>query len=337
MKRTADGPPLLALLVPCYNEEEIIAETAGILADKLESWKQEGLISPESFCCFVDDGSQDRTWELLEAAEGDFACLKLTHNVGHQSALFAGLKYLAGKVDCCISLDCDLQDDVDAIPEMLKLYGQGKDIVYGVRSARDVDPFHKRHIASWYYRLAHRLGIAGIPNHADFRLMSRRALMIIQQFQEGSIYLRGLIPLLNLPSSKVHYTRKRRLGGTSKYTLGKLVKLALDGITSFSVAPLRLISLLGFAIFLISLLLGIRHIVNHYFYGQAVPGWASLIVSVYFLGGLIMLSLGVIGEYLAKIFIESKKRPVYVVEEVREQGIPDGQPRGSNEHTEETA
>ncbi len=236
----------------------------------------------------------------------------------------------------CISLDSDLQDDVEATPEMLKLHGQGKDIVYGVRSARDVDSFRKRHSASWHYRLTHRLGIAGIPNHADFRLLSRRALMIIQQFQEGSIYLRGLIPLLNLPSGIVYYARQRRMEGESKYTLNKLFTLAWDGITSFSNAPLRLISLLGFAIFLISLLLGIRNIVGHY-YGETVPGWSSLIVSLYFLGELIMLSVGVIGEYLAKIYIESKKRPVYVIEEVREHCDPERQHQGNSKPTEEPA
>ncbi len=308
--------PLLALAIPCYNEEEIISNSMRILNEHLTRWKQDKLIHEDSFFCYVDDGSNDRTWQLLAAETGKHChAIKLAHNVGHQNALFAGMVYVADRSDCCISLDADLQDDLSVIPEMLARYREGCEVVYGVRTDRSSDSWIKRSFANSYYWLAAKIGIAGIPNHADFRLLSRRALLIIREFREQHLYWRGIVPSLNLPSAKVFYKRQARVAGSSKYTIIKSLALALNGLTSFSIVPLRFITLLGFVISLISFYFICSLIYNYYFDRTAVQGWTSLLVSLYFLGGLIMFSLGITGEYIGKIFIESKKRPLYIVEQ----------------------
>lgn len=307
--------PRLALVVPCYNEEQVIARTIAVLQEHLAKWKQEGLVAENSFCCYVDDGSSDSTWRLLADSPAAHA-IKLAHNVGHQNALFAGMVHVAGRCDCCVSLDADLQDDLSAIPQMLAHYRSGCDVVYGVRDDRSSDSWAKRAFANAYYWLAGKVGIAGIPHHADYRLLSRRALLVISRFQEQHLYWRGIIPLLRLPSEKVFYRRQPRLAGETKYTAAKMVGLALNGLTSFSVAPLRFITFLGFAISLVSLYF-IVTVLYGYYMGDAdiVRGWTSLLASLYFLGGLIMLSLGITGEYIGKVFMESKKRPLYVIEQ----------------------
>ncbi len=315
--------PLLAIAVPCYNEEAIILDSMRTLNEHLTRWKQEKIIHEDSFCCYVDDGSSDNTWALLAAETGKYCrAIKLAHNVGHQHALFAGMVYATDRSDCCISLDADLQDDLSVIPEMLTRYSEGCEVVYGVRADRSSDSWIKRLFANSYYWLAAKIGIAGIPHHADFRLLSRRALLIIREFREQHLYWRGIVPSLNLPSAKVFYTRQARIAGDSKYTIIKLITLALNGVTSFSIIPLRFITFLGFIISLISFYFICSLIYNYYFDRTSVQGWTSLLISLYFLGGLIMFSLGITGEYIGKIFIESKKRPLYIVEQQLDDTLP---------------
>ncbi len=310
------APPILALVAPCYNEEAIISDSVGILSSKMAEWKAAGLIDKKSFCCLVDDGSTDDTWRLLTLESGEHChCVKLAHNVGHQKALFAGMMYVADRVDCCVSLDVDLQDDVEVIPDMLRHYAQGAQVVYGVRNNRDTDTWAKRFFALCFYQVSQILGVGGIYNHADFRLLDKNTLHILQQHREQHLYLRALIPSLKLPSAKVYYARQARTAGETKYTIGKLLGLALNGITSFSIVPLRFITVIGFLMSTLSLVVMIKIAWDRFFGGgELTLGWASLIVSLYFIGGLIMLSLGVIGEYIGKIYIESKRRPMYVIE-----------------------
>lgn len=316
--------PVLALVIPCYNEEEILTKSMAVIAKNLNEWKQDKLISNKSFCCYVDDGSSDLTWSLLvEKSEKNVRLIKLAHNVGHQNALFAGMVSVVDACDCCISLDADLQDDIGVIPDMLQHYQNGSEVVYGIRKDRSSDSVFKRNFANAFYWLASKLGLGGIAHHADYRLLSRRALLIIRNYHEQHLYWRGIIPSLNLPSEKVFYARQARMAGDSKYTIIKMITLAINGITSFSTIPLRLITFLGLGISLISLYF-IGSLLYSYYFGNptVVRGWTSLIVSLYFLGGLIMFSIGVVGEYIGKIFIESKKRPLYVIEQ---------QLRGDNE------
>ena len=314
-------PPLLALVIPCYNEEEILADSMAVIEQRLAEWKQAQLISPDSFCCYVDDGSTDRTWHILTARGGAYRRLiKLAHNAGHQNALLAGMNSIARDCDCCISLDADLQDDISVIPEMVVNYQNGSEVVYGVRANRSSDSVFKRGFANAYYWLAQKTGVAGIPNHADYRLLSRRALYIICEYREQHLYWRGIIPALNLPSAKVFYTRQARQAGDSKYTIGKMLVLAINGITSFSILPLRFITLLGLIISLVSFYLIVTTLYGYYL-GEikTTQGWLSLILSLYMLGGLIMFSIGIAGEYIGKIFIQSKNRPLYVIEQEENQ------------------
>ncbi len=309
--------PILALVIPCYNEEEILADSMAIITKHLNEWKLQKLIAPESFCCFVDDGSIDSTWHMLcQQEQKHVRMIKLAHNVGHQNALFAGMVSVADDCDCCISLDSDLQDDINVIPDMIQHYRNGNEVVYGVRNNRSSDSIFKRGFANAFYWVAKKMGMGGIPNHADYRLLSRRALLVIRQYSEQHLYWRGIVPSLNLPSEKVFYTRQARMAGKTKYTIMKMLTLAMNGVTSFSIIPLRFITLLGLLISLISLYF-IASLVYNYYSGHSdvVRGWTSLITSLYFLGGLIMFSIGVVGEYIGKIFMQSKNRPLYVVEQ----------------------
>jgi len=309
-------PPLLAVVVPCYNEEEVLPETTRRLTLLLSELAAQGAIDRASRIWYVDDGSRDRTWPMVQAlaeAEGSLVCgIKLSRNRGHQIALLAGLMTAEG--DVLISVDADLQDDLDVIPRMLQAHAGGHDIVYGVRSTRTTDSFFKRVSAEGYYRLLDRLGVEVVFNHADYRLMSRRAVESLRQFPESNVFLRGLIPQLGYPSTTVEYARAERFAGESKYPLRKMLALAWQGVTSFSTAPLRAITGLGVAVSLASIGMALWALVARIFGGDTVPGWASIVIPLFFLSGVQLLSLGIIGEYLAKIFLETKRRPLYFVD-----------------------
>lgn len=313
----------LYAVVPCYNEEEVLPQSAEILREKWQRLMTEGKISPESRIALVDDGSKDQTWpiiaELCAPADSLFCAVKLSHNRGHQNALLAGLETCMDRCDAIVSLDADLQDDIDVIDQFVEQYEAGCDIVYGVRSDRSSDRFAKRFTAQSYYKLLKLLGVDILYNHADYRLMSRRALHALAEYRESNLFLRGIIPELGFPSAVVTYARKERQAGESKYTLTKMMKLAFDGITSFSVRPIRLLSALGVATLLVAVVMAIYTLVRH-FTGNTVSGWASLMISIWFLGGLNLLALGVVGEYIGKIYGEVKARPRYIVEQTL--GVP---------------
>lgn len=313
----------LYAVVPCYNEEEVLPQSAEILREKWQRLMTEGKISPESRIALVDDGSKDRTWsiigELCAPEDSLFCAVKLSHNRGHQNALLAGLETCMDRCDAIVSLDADLQDDIDVIDQFVEQYEAGCDIVYGVRSDRSSDRFAKRFTAQSYYKLLKLLGVDILYNHADYRLMSRRALHALAEYRESNLFLRGIIPELGFPSAVVTYARKERQAGESKYTLTKMMKLAFDGITSFSVRPIRLLSALGVATLLVAVVMAIYTLVRH-FTGNTVSGWASLMISIWFLGGLNLLALGVVGEYIGKIYGEVKARPRYIVEQTL--GVP---------------
>ncbi|MCI8840383.1 MAG: glycosyltransferase family 2 protein [Oscillospiraceae bacterium] len=307
----------LYIVVPCFNEEEVLPETARRLGDKLRALMNAGKISPQSRVLFVNDGSGDQTWAVITRLHRDnpLLCgLDLSRNRGHQNALLAGLMAARGRADMAISMDADLQDDVDAAGAMVDKYLAGADIVYGVRSSRKTDTFFKRTTAEAFYRLMDRLGAETVFNHADYRLMSRRALDGLAQFQEVNLFLRGIVPMIGYPTDTVEYERGERFAGQSKYPLKKMLSFALEGVTSLSVRPLRMITGLGFLVFLISLIMIVYNVVR-WATGNTVAGWASLACSVWFIGGLILLSLGVIGEYLGKLYLESKDRPRFLIQE----------------------
>jgi len=308
-------PPALTFVIPCYNEEEVLPETAKRLAALMDELAQHGL-ARDIRTTFVDDGSKDRTWALIAAqaaADPRFHGIKLAHNRGHQNALLAGLMTEPGEV--LISLDADLQDDLGVIPAMLEQHRTGAQIVYGVRANRESDTPFKRGTARIYYRLLQLLGVEVIPDHADYRLMSRAALDALAQYGEVNLYLRGIIPQLGFKTARVPYTRQARFAGTTKYPLRRMLALALDGITSFSAVPLQLITFAGFLISVIALLLGFWTIFQKLFLGGTQPGWASTIVSIYLLGGMQLMALGIIGTYLAKIYAETKRRPRFIIEQ----------------------
>lgn len=305
----------IAIVVPCYNEEEMLPETTRQLLGIAERLKTECLA--DATLLYVDDGSRDRTWELIRAHAAENPCvhgLKLAHNRGHQQALWAGLDWASEHADAAISIDADLQDDVEAILSMVREFQNGKDIVYGVRKVRTTDTWFKRVTAQGFYRFVKWLGGDILYNHADFRLMSRRALKALQEFPERNMFLRGMVYSLGFPHSVVYYDRRERLAGESKYPLGKMLSFALDGITSFSVKPLRFIVYLGLFFILISLAAIVYALVS-YFQGHVVPGWSSLLVSLWFIGGAILLAVGIIGEYVGKIYSEVKRRPRYFIEQ----------------------
>ena len=311
-------PKVLYIVVPCYNEEEVLPETSRRLKEKMTALLAAGTIAEGSRVLFVDDGSRDATWRLIsELHESDpmFAGVKLSRNRGHQNALLAGLMTAKERADVTISMDADLQDDINAVDEMLAKYSEGCDIVYGVRSSRKKDTFFKRVTAQSFYRLQSKMGAESVYNHADYRLMSRRALDALAKFREKNLFLRGIVPLLGFRSDTVYYERGERFAGESKYPLRKMLSFAIDGITSFSIKPLRFITLLGFLMFFAAIVMATVFIVQ-WALGITVVGWASLICSLWGVGGVIMLSLGVIGEYLGKIYVEVKDRPYFVIESV---------------------
>lgn len=313
------APPLptLSVIVPCFNEEEVLPETARRLAELLGRLRTEARIGPESRIVFIDDGSRDRTWELIETLSRDDARIggiKLSRNRGHQNALLAGLFTAEG--DVLVSVDADLQDDIEIIREMLEQHANGMQVVYGVRDNRASDGLFKRASAQGFYRMIRAFGVESVYNHADFRLLSRRAVDALKDFSEVNLFLRGIVPLIGFKSSVVYYTRTERFAGISKYPLRKMLGLALDAVTSFSVVPLRLITALGFLVFLFSAGMGLWTLWVRLFTARAVPGWTSTLLPIYVLGGLQILCIGIIGEYLGKVYQEAKRRPRYIIEKV---------------------
>lgn len=314
---TGRPPPRLALVVPCHNEEAVLPETARQLAALLDGLLAEGCIAPAPAVWFVDDGSRDRTWALigeLQAADPRVRGIKLSRNVGHQYALMAGLDTADG--DVLVSLDADLQDDPTIIGPMVDCYRGGADIVLGVRSDRSSDGWFKRSSAQAYYKALSALGVEIVHDHADFRLLSRAALEALAGFGESNLFLRALIPRLGFTTATVPYRRAERFAGETSYPLGKMISFALDGVTSFSTRPLRLITVLGFFVSLGSFALGFWAMVTAAFGHGAVPGWASTTVPIFMLGGVQLLSLGIIGEYIGKIYVETKRRPRYIIETI---------------------
>ncbi|MBT2720334.1 glycosyltransferase family 2 protein [Bacillus sp. ISL-46] len=308
--------PVLTIVVPCFNEEEVLAETSAQLSSVLFELMEESLISIDSKILFVDDGSRDRTWELIEVENErnpNIRGLKLARNVGHQNALLAGLEIASKQSDCVISIDADLQDDIKVIHQFIEKFWEGQDIVYGVRDSRETDTYFKRTTALGFYRMMERMGIKLVPNHADFRLMSKRALNELLKYKETNLFLRGLVPLVGYKSTKVYYDRKERFAGESKYPLKKMLAFAFDGMTSFSVAPIRFVTFIGFMAVLISAIAE-GYAITQEILGHTESGWTSLIISIWFVGGLQMLGIGIIGEYIGKIYHEVKRRPRYAVE-----------------------
>ena len=310
--------PVLAIVVPCYKEEAVLHETHKRLSQLLDRLTTEGRISPKSYILYVNDGSTDRTWEIIKEfyKNTSYACgLNLAGNVGHQNALMAGLNAVKERCDAAISIDADLQDDVNVIPEMVERYMEGNDIVYGVRRERKTDTFFKRTTALAFYRLMKTMGAKSVYNHADYRLMSSRAIQQLCLFRERNLYLRGLVPLIGYQTACVYYNRDKRFAGESKYPFKKMLNFAIDGITSFSVKPVRMIFWLGCIFLLIALCVTIWTL-RAYFLHDTVPGWSSLMISLWLVGGTILVSLGIVGEYIGKIYIEVKDRPRYNEEEL---------------------
>lgn len=319
MHDNTPGPsePVLYLVIPCYNEEAVLPLTSGKLLEKLESLTAAKTIAHTSRILFVDDGSRDRTWEIIRencARDIHFSGLKLSRNRGHQNALLAGLMHAKDRADIAISLDADMQDDINAIDEFIAAFSNGHDIVYGVRSKRDADSRFKRGTALAFYRLMHAMGVESVYNHADYRLLSRRALEHLADYREVNLFLRGIIPLVGFRSTQVLYERHERAAGESKYPFRKMLAFAVDGITSFSIKPLRLITALGFLIFIVSIL-ALAYSLIAKLMGATVAGWTAIIASIWLLGGLQLLSLGIMGEYIGKIYSEVKARPRFIVAE----------------------
>lgn len=307
----------LYLAVPCYNEEEVLQDTTIKLLDKFKQLITGGKISDKSRIVYIDDGSKDRTWEIiteLHKASPFISGLKMSRNRGHQNTLYGGLVTLKDYADVVISIDADLQDDINAIDKMLEKYEEGCDIVYGVRRKRETDTFFKRFTAEAFYKILKAMGGDIIFNHADFRLMSKRALEAFADFKEVNLFLRGMAPMVGFKSDIVEYNRFERTAGESKYPLTKMLALAWEGITSLSVKPIRMIMWLGIIIFILAMLFGIYSLVT-FFLGFTVSGWTSTFISLWALGGLQLFAIGVIGEYLGKVYLETKQRPRYIVEE----------------------
>ena len=316
---------IVYLVVPCYNEQEVIDETSRRLVAKLTTLIQADRISADSRIIFVDDGSRDLTWRKITElciAEPLVTGLRLSRNRGHQNALLAGLFTASESADAVISLDADLQDDIDAIDGFLEKYEEGYDIVYGVRSSRRKDSCFKRNTAQLFYKVMHILGAEVEYNHADYRLMSRRAVEALKEFGEVNLFLRGIVPLIGFPSARVLYERGERFAGESKYPLRKMISFALEGILSFSIKPIKMIMSLGLLVSAISIAMLLYFLIG-YFVGHTVPGWTSTIVSIWAIGGLQLLSVGVIGEYIGKIYLETKHRPKFIIDEfIRHETAP---------------
>ncbi len=309
--------PSLAIVIPCYNEQEVLPETSSRLISLMQSYKDENMVTEDSYILLVDDGSKDNTWEQIEAlsrTHPEFRGLKLSRNFGHQHALMAGL-HQADDVTITVSVDADLQDDLNAIHEMILKYQQGAEIVYGVRDDRGSDSVFKRSSALLFYKILSWMGVESVYNHADFRLMSQVALTAFRQFGESNVYLRGIIPMLGYNSDTVYYKRTERFAGTSKYNLKKMLSLAWNGISSLSIRPLRFVTFCGFSIFSISILLSLYALYSYLFRETSI-GWTSTVLPIYFLGGIQLLCIGLLGEYVAKIYKEVKQRPKYIIEKM---------------------
>ncbi len=307
----------LFIVIPCYNEEEVLHETTKRLKEKLNKLIKEEVISEYSKVMYVNDGSKDKTWDIIKEiseSEEHFTGITLSRNRGHQNALVAGLLTAKEYADVVISMDADLQDDINAIDEMMEKYYDGCDIVYGVRSSRKKDTFFKKVTAEGFYKFMSLMGVDIVFNHADYRLTSKRVLDNFENFKEVNLFLRGMFPLIGYKTDKVYYERAERFAGVSKYPLKKMLNFAWDGITSFSVKPLRFICVLGFIILFISILIMIYSLVQKII-GNTVDGWTFLNISIWFIGGLQMLSLGVVGEYVGKMYNETKARPRYIISE----------------------
>ncbi len=309
----------LYIVVPCYNEEAVLHEASRQMIQLLKIMKKDNLVAENSRVVFVDDGSRDKTWEIIERLSNDYeeiTGIKLAHNVGHQNALLGGLMSVMEDCDCAISIDADLQDDIHVIPDMVRLFNDGCDVVYGVRKERKTDTFFKRTTAISFYKLMKLMGVNIVFNHADYRLMSKRALKALSEFEERNLFLRGMVPLVGFKSENVYYERMERFAGKSKYPLKKMLSFALDGITSFSISPIRLISSLGFIVCIFAFIMAIYAFVQK-ISGHTSDGWASLMVSIWFTGGVQLLSVGLVGEYIGKIYKEVKRRPRYIIEEYK--------------------
>ncbi|MBR1771682.1 MAG: glycosyltransferase family 2 protein [Lachnospiraceae bacterium] len=309
----------LAIVVPCYNEEEVLQIASKALREVLDGLVKKGKIGADSFILFVNDGSKDRTWELIEAEHAAYPAqvfgVKLAGNVGHQFALTAGLITAKDLSDVTISIDADLQDDVNVIEEMIDKFHAGNDIVYGVRKERKTDTFFKRTTAQGFYKVMELMGVKTVYNHADFRLMSKRAVEQFSKYKETNLFLRGMVPLIGYQTDCVYYDRLERVAGESKYPLKKMLALAFNGISSFSVKPISMILGVGIFIVIASVLAAVYALIS-FFTGHVVPGWTSLILSIWFLGGLQLLAIGLVGQYIGKIYIEVKQRPRYNIEKV---------------------
>lgn len=308
--------PLLAIVVPCYNEEEVFPYCLQELKELLAGMVEDGLIKAESFVFFINDGSRDTTWTLIAEAVAANRCvrgLKLSRNEGHQAALMAGLETVDETVEAIVSIDADLQDDINAIRRMVEAYRAGYDVVYGVRENRQTDTWFKRTSAEYFYRLMASMGIRQVSNHADFRLLSRRALDSLLRYAERNAYIRGLVPMVGFGATEVHYTRAARMAGESKYPLRKMLALAVEGVTSMTIVPLRLIAVMGLCICVLAVIATV-YVVTMKLTGNTVLGWPSIVLSIFFMGGVQMLSLGIIGEYIGKIYLETKKRPRFHIE-----------------------
>lgn len=311
-------PPKIAIVVPCFNEAAVLEQTAATLLSLLRQMSSEEMVSNKSYILFVDDGSTDETLSIIKRLhEQTNSCkgISLAHNSGHQYALLAGLLTVKDHCDAAISIDADLQDDPNVIKEMIRKFSDGTDIVCGVRDDRSVDSWFKRNSARAFYRFQKTMGVDAIADHADFRLLSNRALELLSEYDESNLYLRGIIPLLGLKQGIVTYKRRLRQAGETKYPLSKMLSLSIDGITSFSARPMRLVLYTGLILLLLDLVVATYVIVSMFYSSTLEPGWASLILSIWFLGSLILIGIGLVGEYIGKIFIEVKRRPRYAIME----------------------
>ena len=309
--------PALSIVVPCYNEEEVLEETASRLMAVLNDLIQNNNISDESFILFIDDGSGDNTWELIETLARKYAKIKgikLSKNRGHQNALLAGMEYVSDHCDCLISMDADLQQDENSIQDFVAKYQAGAEVVLGIRKDRRTDSVFKKLTALGFYKIMSSMGVDLVKNHADYRLVSNRVNKELMRYEEVNLFLRGLIPLVGFKTDYVYFDVKDRFAGESKYTLSKMLSFAVDGITSFSIAPLRFITVIGFFVFAFSFIMSIYILIMSIFTDDTVPGWASTLLPIYFIGGLQIFSIGVVGEYIGKIYKETKRRPRYFIE-----------------------
>jgi glycosyltransferase involved in cell wall biosynthesis len=307
----------LGIVIPCYNEEAVLAETTQRVETLFNEMIKNREISDDSFVCFVDDGSRDKTWEIIEDISNQnphFKGIKLSRNFGHQNALIAGLMQLKDSADALISMDADLQDDIMVIREFIEKYKEGYEVVYGVREDRSKDSTFKRATAEFFYKFQSFMGIESVSNHADYRLLSQKALNVLAKFKEINLFIRGVVPLIGFRSCSVYYSRGERFAGESKYPLKKMILFALDGIASFSIVPLRIITVIGFIIFLFSLFIIFWVLIEKYLLGTTIQGWSSVIISIYFMGSIQLMSMGIIGEYVGRIFQQSKGRPRYIID-----------------------